>query len=440
MHTGSLLRQRSRLTFSFTKRILRPMSSAPVRFSEPLYRWQEEVENLEAYRSGGYHPVLLDNTYRQNRYRVVHKLGYGSFSTVWLARDCIADKYVSLKILTANTSEHSREERVLNHITRNNQRHPGRKYVSSLIDEFTITGPNGHHKCLVSEALGPTVSEVKESFTCDLLPLDIARRITVQLALGLAYIHSCGIIHGDIHIKNLAYKTLDFSSWPIAQVYECLGSPIKQIVSRNDNSPPGPEAPSYTVIPANLLELRRHPGGDISILDFGEASFASESRRQWHTPILLQAPEALLGEPVGQPTDIWAFACTIFAIFNNKSLFEGFMPNADDVLSEIVDTLGRLPNHWWRKWEQRGEFYEEDGRKKTDGLVEEYREVKPLAVRLRRMRSSPPAAKEAEQLSEEDLAGLQQLMERCLRYKPEDRATAEDILNLEWIRKLRANP
>ncbi|KAI9746944.1 MAG: hypothetical protein M1835_002312, partial [Candelina submexicana] len=243
----------------------------------------------------------------------------------------------------------------------------------------------------------------------------------------------------DIHIKNLAYKSLDSSSWPIAQVYECLGSPIKQMVNRNDNSPPGPEAPSYTVLPANLLKLKRPPGGDISILDFGEASFASESRRKWHTPILLQAPEALLGEPVGQPTDIWAFACTIFAIFNNKPLFEGFMPKADDVLSEIVDTLGRLPKHWWRKWEQRGGFYEKDGRKKTDGLVEEYGEVKPLAVRLRRMRSSPPAAREAEHLSEEDLAGLQQLKELCLRYKPEDRATAEDILNLKWIRRLRAN-
>ncbi|KAL8722940.1 MAG: hypothetical protein Q9225_000632 [Loekoesia sp. 1 TL-2023] len=222
----------------------------------------------------------------------------------------------------------------------------------------------------------------------------------------------------------------------MAQVHGCLGSPIKQAISRYDNNPLGPEAPSYAVSPAHLFQLGRPPRGDILILDFGEASFASELRKQWHTPIVLKAPEALLGEPVGQPADIWAFACTVFAIFDNTALFASGMPNSDDILAEIVDTLGRLPEPWWQKWNYRGEFYEEDGRKKTEDLMEEYQEARPLAVRIRQMRSSPPAARDAEQLSEEDLAGLQELLEHCFRYKPEDRVTAEDILKLDWIRKL----
>ena len=243
----------------------------------------------------------------------------------------------------------------------------------------------------------------------------------------------------DIHIKNLAYQIPDFESWSLTQVYECVGRPDKQTISRNDGKPLGPEAPSYAVVPANLYELGREPGRDIVILDFGEASFASEPRKKWHTPILLQAPEALLDEPVGQPTDIWAFACTVFAIFSNGSLFESSMPNADDVLAEMVDTLGRLPDPWWRKWEYRAEYYWEDGSKKTEDLLEEYIETRPLAVRIRQMRSEPPAAREAEQLSEEDIAGLHELLEKCLRYKPEDRMTAQEILNLDWIQKLGAN-
>lgn len=240
-------------------------------------------------------------------------------------------------------------------------------------------------------------------------------------------------------MKNLAYRVPDFDSWPMAQVYGCLGSPIKQAISRYDNNPLGPEAPSYAVLPAHLFQLGRPPRGDVgdvSILDFGEASFASELRKQWHTPIVLQAPEALLGEVVGQPADIWAFACTVFAIFDNTALFASGMPNADDVLAEIVDTLGRLPEPWWQKWNCRDEFYEEDGRKKTEDLTEDYHEVRPLAVRIRRMRSSPPAAGDAEQLGEEDLGGLQELLEHCFRYKPEDRVTADDILKLDWIQKL----
>ena len=243
----------------------------------------------------------------------------------------------------------------------------------------------------------------------------------------------------DIHTKNVAFKLPNLDSWPVERIYEHLGSPNKQVITRNDGNPLGPEVPPYAVSPAILLKLGKPPTNEISILDFGEASFATELRRQWHTPILLQAPEALLGEPVGQPADIWAFACTVFAVFNNKSLFEGFMPNSDDVLSEVVDTLGQLPERWWEKWEQRREFYEEDGRKKTEDLTEEYQEVKPLEVRIRRMRSTPSAAQEAEQLSEEDLVGLRELLERCLRYEPKERATAEDILKMDWIQKICAS-
>lgn len=243
----------------------------------------------------------------------------------------------------------------------------------------------------------------------------------------------------DLHIKNIAYRIPDLDTWSVDQVHQQLGSPHKQAISRKDSSPLGPEAPPYAVVPANLSVLGKFPGEDIVILDFGEASFASESRKTWHAPIVLQAPEALLGEPVGQPADIWAFACSVFGIFNNRALFDGFMPNADDVLSEIVDTLGRLPEPWWKKWEQRAEFYEEDGSKKTEDLTEEYRETKPLSVRVRRMRSCPPAARAAEQLGEEDLVGLQTLLERCLQLRPEDRATAEEITKLDWIQSLRAS-
>lgn len=240
----------------------------------------------------------------------------------------------------------------------------------------------------------------------------------------------------DVHMKNLAYRISDFESWPMTQIYKCLGSPIKQAISRYDNNPPGPEAPPYAVLPAYLFKLKRSFRDDIAILDFGEASFASESRKRWHTPIILQAPEALLGESVNQSADIWAFACTVFALFNNRALFDSGMLGSDDVLAEIVDTLGRLPERWWQKWKYRDEFYEEDGTKKTENLMEEYHDVRPLTLRIRQMRSSPSAARDAEQLSEEDLEGLQELLEHCFRYKPEDRVTAEDILKLDWIRNL----
>ncbi|KKZ57827.1 hypothetical protein EMCG_05578 [[Emmonsia] crescens] len=51
-----------------------------------------EVERLERYRPGGYHPLTLGDII-QSRYRVVHKLGYGAYSIIWLCRDDRSDAY-----------------------------------------------------------------------------------------------------------------------------------------------------------------------------------------------------------------------------------------------------------------------------------------------------------------------------------------------------------
>jgi serine/threonine-protein kinase SRPK3 len=47
----------------------------------------EDEEDLEDYRPGGYHPVNIGDEFNLGRYLIVRKLGWGHFSTVWLARD-----------------------------------------------------------------------------------------------------------------------------------------------------------------------------------------------------------------------------------------------------------------------------------------------------------------------------------------------------------------
>ena len=51
----------------------------------------EDEEDWEDYCKGGYHPVHIGDTFSDGRYTVVRKLGWGHFSTVWLAKDA---KYV----------------------------------------------------------------------------------------------------------------------------------------------------------------------------------------------------------------------------------------------------------------------------------------------------------------------------------------------------------
>jgi len=47
----------------------------------------EDEEDWEDYCKGGYHPVQIGDSFSDRRYTVVRKLGWGHFSTVWLAKD-----------------------------------------------------------------------------------------------------------------------------------------------------------------------------------------------------------------------------------------------------------------------------------------------------------------------------------------------------------------
>ena len=49
--------------------------------------YTSEDEGTEDYRRGGYHAVRVGDTFKNGCYVVQSKLGWGHFSTVWLAWD-----------------------------------------------------------------------------------------------------------------------------------------------------------------------------------------------------------------------------------------------------------------------------------------------------------------------------------------------------------------
>jgi hypothetical protein len=48
---------------------------------------EEDDEGFESYRKGGYHAVRVADHFSGGRYIAQRKLGWGQFSTVWLAYD-----------------------------------------------------------------------------------------------------------------------------------------------------------------------------------------------------------------------------------------------------------------------------------------------------------------------------------------------------------------
>ena len=51
--------------------------------------WTDGVEFVEAYHPGGLHPVHLQEKCQDDRYTIIHRLGHGCQSTVWLGWDSL---------------------------------------------------------------------------------------------------------------------------------------------------------------------------------------------------------------------------------------------------------------------------------------------------------------------------------------------------------------
>lgn len=155
------------------------------------YEHVEDVERLEDYRPGGFHPIQIGDTLR-GRYRIAHKLGYGSFSTTWLARDERLGKYVAIKVGTADSRQ--TEADIMARLTAHRNASRGRELLPLVLDRFDVQGPNGTHPCLITTPARCTLADAKDP--AGLFQLDVARSLVAQLAMAVAHMHDLGYVHG----------------------------------------------------------------------------------------------------------------------------------------------------------------------------------------------------------------------------------------------------
>ncbi|XP_020816366.1 SRSF protein kinase 3 isoform X2 [Drosophila serrata] len=171
-----------------------------------LYVSDEEQEDASQYCRGGYHPVVIGDIF-DNRFRVVRKLGWGHFSTVWLCRDLKDEKYVALKVVKSapHYIETAADEiRLLEAIRDADPLDVKRERIVRLMNHFTVRGVNGMHTCLVFEALGCSLYKLIVKNNYQGLAIAQVRNIIRQVLEGLDYLHGkCSIIHTDIKPENI---------------------------------------------------------------------------------------------------------------------------------------------------------------------------------------------------------------------------------------------
>ncbi|KAK3445506.1 SRSF protein kinase 2 isoform X2 [Eucalyptus grandis] len=172
--------------------------------------YTSEDEGTEDYRRGGYHAVRIGDAFKGGRYVVQSKLGWGHFSTVWLAWDTQSSRYVALKV--QKSAQHYTEA-AMDEITILQQIAEGdpedKKCVVKLLDHFKHSGPNGQHVCMVFEYLGDNLLTLIKYTDYRGLPLHMVKEICFHVLVGLDYLHrQLSIIHTDLKPENILLLTM----------------------------------------------------------------------------------------------------------------------------------------------------------------------------------------------------------------------------------------
>lgn len=421
-------------------------------------------ESLNDYKKGGYHPVKIGDVYKSSKftYQILRKLGWGHFSTVWLAKiigktlkslscaSCNVNDLVAIKIVKSNKNyfEAAEDEikilKILNDGNHDNLDYDfniendevfnlGKKNIMKLYDDFLITGPNGKHICMVFEVLGENILHliykykkdklenqysglrIKSPSTPSIIPLNSIKIIVKQIFHSINYMHHRGIIHTDLKPENILVKYCNNFDKNYA---------VNHLPHNNKYS--NQLIFNLRPLPSSLLD----ESIIIKIADLGNATFANLHFTDQIQTRQYRSPEIILKyKNWGASADLWSIGCIIFELITGDYLFDPHdgvnFDKDEDHLAQIIELLGEFPSEeYLLNCKLTNKFFVKDGTtfslkninrlkfwKLEDVLVEKYKFDKhDVNVKL-----------------------ISDLILKCLRFNLDDRYDCKSLLAHPWF-------
>lgn len=143
-----------------------------------------------------------------------------------------------------------------------------------------------------------------------------------------------------------------------------------------------------------------------------------------HTPLTYASPEILFYDSITPASDIWALAT-----FMHKILSGGYVVFASDnclkkqVLARMVIVLGKkLPDRYWNMWEERAEYFDDDGKWSGD----------PTWIRQNFLHIP------RDRMAGDELRLIEEVFRKMVSFEPKDRISAKEVVRLlpeEWLQR-----
>jgi len=226
----------------------------------------------------------------------------------------------------------------------------------------------------------------------------------------------------DLHLKNILVHSPSIASWSSEEdVYTYLGPPDRCdvfLTGAEEPAPFSPHVPAYIVMtpdPTSLLKLcLSHPSQvNIKICDFSESFIYSPGiKRKLHTPAVYAAPEILLDDDPSPASDVWAFAVLVyFLVSGGCYLFPSYRSIPNEVLSSMVQSLGKFAEHLWLKWAERGQYLDESGQWVAGP------KRKPIFGGC------------SGRMNEQQIIPFESMIRKMVAYEPRERATMAEVVD-----------
>ncbi|KAL8452556.1 hypothetical protein Emag_002231 [Eimeria magna] len=280
-------------------------------------RKSERKQHKDSNRDEITHFSWEPGMWLNDRYRVLAKLGDGTFGRVLKCADVKLQTHVAIKVVrdvARYTSAARIEAEILREVNRKDRRRES--HCVSLLDAFMH---HQRHMCLVFECLGKSLYDVllenkyRGFYVADII--HVAR----QGLMALSFMRDCKLAHTDLKVGCsivLYLSIISRDQFDRAAVHDkcmCIFFSKPRVCV-----PPYPHSGSEDDGSAPFL---RPASMQVKIIDFGSATFEDDYHSSLINTRQYRAPEVILDIGWDMASDMWSLGCILMELYTGDVLF-----------------------------------------------------------------------------------------------------------------------